>query len=74
VSRDFASKAGAEMQDQIRFFADNLMQKNDGIHIPNQIDFLREEFGEWHRACGHLNFNEPVTKSCKRKCQEIETE
>jgi hypothetical protein len=54
--------------------ADDLMQKNDGIHLPNQIDFLHEEFGEWHRACSHLNFNEPITKSRKRKYQEIERE
>jgi hypothetical protein len=54
--------------------ADNLMQKNDGIHIPSQIDFLRGEFGEWHRARSHLNCNEPITKERKRKCQEINTE
>jgi hypothetical protein len=48
--------------------ADNLMQKNDGIHILNQITFLREKFDEWYRAYSHLTFNEPITKSRKRKC------
>jgi hypothetical protein len=60
------------VEGDFRESADSLMQKNDGIHIPNQIDFLPEGFGERHRACSHLNFNEAITKSLKRKCQEIE--
>jgi hypothetical protein len=61
------------VEGDFRESSDNLMQKNDGIHIPNQITFLCEEFGEWHRACSHLNFTEPIAKSRKRNCQEIET-